>query len=266
MAMELSSPGLGTSNNTDPEQCAESVRTALDIGYRHIDTAKRYDNEEAVGTGIAASNVPRDEIFLATKVLHAREADTADPQAVVASAHGCLNRLGVDSVDLLYFHWPDEFDFDDAFTAFSQLHAEGVMDHVGVCNFTTDLLEEAQKRFTPIVANQVEMHPLLQQAGLRDYCARHDITVVAYAPLIQGKAGEVPELQEIAEKHGVTPAQVSLAWIQEKGAVPIPKATGESHLRENWEASTVNLDDEDVTKIDAIDREERQVDPYHAPW
>ncbi len=264
--MEIPSFGLGTFRNTDPEQCAESVRTALDIGYRHIDTAKRYDNETAVGAGIAASNVDRDEVFLATKVLHAREADSAEPTAVMESAYGCLDRLGVDTVDLLYIHWPDEFDLDDAFAAFSDLYDEGVMTAVGVCNFTIELLEAAQEQFTPIVANQVEMHPLLQQPDLRAYCDRNDITVVAYAPLIQGKADEVPELREIADKHGITPSQVSLAWLREKGAVPIPKATGEGHLRENWAARNIALDQNDVEKIDAIDREERLVDPSHAPW
>lgn len=264
--MEIPSPGLGTFRNTDPDQCAESVRIALDIGYRHIDTAKRYDNEEAVGAGIAASNVPLSEVYLATKVLHAREAETAEPAGVKASAYDCLERLGVDAVDLLYIHWPDEFDLDDAFDAFSDLYEEGVVASVGVCNFTIELLEAAQERFTPIAAHQVEMHPLLQQSDLRAYCERNDITVVAYAPLIQGKAAEVPELREIAEKHGITPSQVSLAWIQEKGAVPIPKATGESHLRENWAARKVELDSVDVEKIDGIDREQRLVDPSHAPW
>lgn len=264
--MEIPSPGLGTFRNTDPDQCAESVRNALDIGYRHIDTAKRYDNEEAVGTGIGESGVPRKEVFLATKVLHAREAETAEPAGVKESAYDCLERLGVDSVDLLYIHWPDEFDLDDAFDAFSDLYEEGVMASVGVCNFTIELLEAAQERFSPIVAHQVEMHPLLQQSDIRAYCEQNDITVVAYAPLIQGKATEVPELRDIAEKHSITPSQVSLAWIQEKGAVPIPKATGELHLRENWAARNVELDSVDIERIDGIDREQRLVDPSHAPW
>lgn len=264
--MDIPSPGLGTFRNTDPEQCAESVQNALSIGYRHIDTAKRYDNEEAVGRGISASNVPRDDVFVATKVLHAREADSAEPDAVTASAKGCLDRLGVDTLDLLYIHWPDKFDLDDAFGAFADLYAAGVMRSVGVCNFTIELLEAAQERFTPIVANQVEMHPLLQQADLRGYCAQNDITVVAYAPLIQGKAAEVPELRAVADKHGITPSQVSLAWVQAKGAIPIPKATGEPHLRENWAAREIELPQDDIEKIDSIDREQRLVDPSHAPW
>jgi 2,5-diketo-D-gluconate reductase B len=154
-----------------------------------------------------------------------------------------------------------------AFDAFETLAEDDRYDHLGVCNFTPELLAEAEEiAHDHIAALQVEMHPLLQQTELREYCADNDIAMVAYSPLVRGEAGQVPELQEIAEKHGVSPQQVSLAWIQSKGVVPIPKATGAEHIRDNWASRDLDLDEEDIAKIDGIDREERKVDPDFAVW
>lgn len=263
--MDLPSPGLGTFRNTEYDQCVQSVKTALELGYRHIDTAERYDNEVAVGAGLAATDISREEVVLATKVLHPRITDTATPAAIQRAARQCLERLGVDGVDLLYVHWPNDYDLTAAGTAFTALRDAGVMEHVGVCNFTIDLLETARSEFPPIAVNQIEMHPLLQQPDLREYCHRNNISIVAYAPLIQGAVGDVPTLQTIADKHNATEAQVSIAWLHEKGVIPIPKATGPDHLRENLAARTLDLADEDVDAIDALERTERQVDPPFAP-
>lgn len=264
--LNIPSPGFGTLR-IDEGHVAESVETALEIGYRHIDAGQMYDNQEAVGEGIAKSSVPREDVFLATKVLHPYLRDEADYDQTIEDAHTCLDELGVDSVDLLYFHWPDDFNLEVAFNALGDLADEGVYDHLGVCNFTPELLDEARDLASdPIEVHQVEMHPLLQQDELQEYCRDNDIALVAYAPLVRGTAPELPELQEIAEKHGVSEAQVSLAYVMAKGAIPIPKATSEDHIRENWEAQTLELDDEDFRKIDAIDREERQVDPDFAVW
>lgn len=264
--VDIPSPGLGTLR-IDSDHVTESVRTAVEMGYRHVDTGEMYGNEEAVGAGIEAADVPREEVFLATKVLHPRSTESDEPAAIVSDAYDCLDRLGVDAVDLLYVHWPDDFDLENAFQAFTTLYEEGAFDHCGVCNFTPELLDEALELASPsIEVLQVELHPLLQQEELREYCDDRDIALVAYSPVIRGKAAEVPELVEIADEHGASPSQVSLAWIMEKGAVPIPKATSEVHLRDNWEAQYLELDDEDVATIDAIDREERQVDPPFAVW
>jgi 2,5-diketo-D-gluconate reductase B len=266
--IEIPTLGLGTYRNTDPAECRNSVRTALDVGYRHVDTAEAYGNEEAVGEGIAAADVPREEVFLATKVLHPKFADGYEHDDVVESARGCLDRLGVDRVDLLYgVHWPGgDYDPEETFTACADLHDEGVADRIGVCNLTPDLLEEARDASdVSIDALQVEMHPLLPQADLRDYCDAHDITLVAYAPLGYGAVFEDPEIQEIAEKHGVSEAQVSLAWLREKGVAAIPKASTDDHLRDNWASLDLELDDEDLAAIDAIEREDRQYDPDYAP-
>ncbi|WP_368409110.1 aldo/keto reductase [Halocatena marina] len=255
--------GLGTWQNSDPEQCAESVRTALSMGYRHIDTAQVYGNEASVGEGIRTANVDREQVFLATKVWY----EQLGYDDVIETTRESLDRLGVDSVDLLYAHWPaDPYDAEETLSAFDELADAGLIEHVGMSNFTPELLETAQSvSEAPIFANQVECHPLLQQKRLRDYCASNDIRLVAYSPLARGAVFDVPELQEIAEEHGVSEAQVSLAWLREKGITAIPKATGEDHLRDNAESVTLSLDDGDISTIDNIDREDRQINPSFAP-
>ncbi len=255
--------GLGTWENEDAEQCAESVRTALEMGYRHVDTAQIYRNEAAVGDGIAAADVDREDVFLATKVW----IDELGGDDVVASAAASLERLGVDSVDLLYVHWPaDAYDPEATLSAFETLYDDGRVDRIGVSNFEPRHIEAAREAIdAPIFANQVEIHPLLQQEDLREYCDDVGIELVAYSPLARGEVFDVPELQAIAEKHGVSEAQVSLAWLREKGITAIPKATGADHIEDNWASLGLELDAADVAEIDAIDREDRQVHPDFAP-
>ena len=267
-ATDLPSPGLGTMYNTDPEECAETIVRAAEIGYRHVDTAQKYENEAFVGDGIARADLPREDLFVATKI-HEENLAYEDVHRTAAES---LDRLGLEYVDLLYVHWPaassheDRYDPAETLRAFDELVEQGATRHVGVANFSVDLLEEAHDHLdVPIFAHQIEMHPLLQQAELLEYAREHDHHLVAYCPLMQGAIGEVPELLEIAEKHDATPAQVSLAWLMGKGAVPIPKATG-AHLAENYRAHDLDLDPEDVERIDAIDREERLIDPEKGPW
>jgi 2,5-diketo-D-gluconate reductase B len=256
--------GLGTWQNAEPEPCRAAVKTALEMGYRHIDTAQAYRNEQSVGDGIAAADVDRDEVFLATKVW----IENLGYDDVIATTEDSLDRLGVDSVDLLYVHWPNgEYDPADTLRAFEELSDEGRIDRLGVSNFQPAHLEEAVDRTdVPIFANQIELHPLVQQRELRAVCAELDVAVVAYSPLARGRVFDVPELESIADKHGVTPAQVSLAWLREKGVTAIPKATSTAHIRDNWQSLSLSLDPEDVTTIDAIDRFDRHVDPDWAPW
>ncbi|MGM0591234.1 MAG: aldo/keto reductase [Halobacteriota archaeon] len=263
--LDIESPGLGTLR-IDETELPETVRTAIDIGYRTIDAAQMYGNQQGVGKGIASAPVSRDELFLESKILHPKVRDTVDVDQTIEDAHECLDHLGVDYLDALYIHWPDDHDFELAFEAFDALSDEGVFRHLGLSNFTPELIDECRELAAqPIEVLQVEMHPLLQQEELRDYCAEHDIAMVAYCPVIRGKVVDVPELVDIAAKHDASPFQVSIAWIRSKGVVPIPTAIG-PEIRENWEARDLELDDEDVQKIDAIDREERQVDPPYAAW
>ena len=263
-ASEMPMLGLGTWENTDPEACANAVSTALEAGYRHIDTAQAYGNEEHVGRGIARADVPREEIFLATKVW----IDQLAYDDVLASTEESLEKLGVDSVDLLYVHWPaGEYDPEGTCRAFDELVDNGMVDRIGISNFEPEQVNDAiDHTGNPVFANQVEVHPLLPQAELREHCIDHGIEMVAYSPLARGEVFEVPELTEVAEKHGVSEAQVSLAWLREKGVTAIPKATSEAHIRDNWASLDLDLDGDDIEAIDAIDRTDRQVDPGFAPW
>lgn len=294
----IPAPGLGTYRNDDHDQCAESVRTALEVGYRHVDTAEAYGNETAVGEGIASAEVDsegrspsgkegqspssnrakpgdsrtrsgdRDEVFLATKVLHPKFTDDYSAESIESNVRGCLDRLDVDSVDLFYgVHWPGGgYDPETTFDVMADLHDEGLFDRLGVCNLTPEGIDEAQAASSvPITAVQVELHPLLPQSELRAYCDRNDMDLVAYAPLGNGAVLGVPEVQAVADDHGVSPARVSVAWCLEKGVVPIPKGTGREHIVDNWRACDLELTEEDVARIDGIDRTERQYDPEYAP-
>jgi 2,5-diketo-D-gluconate reductase B len=255
--------GLGTWQNTDPDQCAESVRTALEMGYRHVDTARAYGNEGAVGRGVAAASVPREEVFLATKVW---KDDLAHDDAI-ATAERSLEELGVAYLDLLYVHWPaGSYDPEETMTALAHLRDRGLIEHIGVSNFEPAHLDAARAATdAPIFANQVEMHPFLPQTELRSYTAAADIELVAYSPLDRGAVFEDPTLGEIAKAHGVSEAQVSLAWLREKGVTAIPKATAESHVRDNWKSLALELTEEDVAAIDAIDHRQRRVNPGFGP-
>jgi 2,5-diketo-D-gluconate reductase B len=256
--------GLGTWENTDPEQCAQSVRAALETGYRHIDTAQAYGNEDAVGDGIAAADVDRDDVFLATKVW----IDNLAYDDVLETTEASLDRLGVDSLDLLYVHWPSRtYDPEETLRAFDELVDDGRIDRVGVSNFEPENLETAIDVLdADVFANQVECHPFLQQTELRDASAEHDVEVVGYSPLARGDVLGDPILEEIAGKHDVSEAQVSLAWLREQGVTAIPKATSHAHVEDNWLSLGLELDDEDLERIERLDRGDRKVDPGFAPW
>ena len=265
MTDDLPAIGLGTSGNADPDQCAASVEAALEIGYRHIDTAQMYDNERAVGRGIAAAAVDRDDVWLATKIHPTNLA----PEAVRRTFAESLERLDVESVDMLYVHWPTKaYDPEATLPAFDELYAEGLVDHVCVSNFTSTLLDEAREILeAPVLANQVEMHPLLPQTELVEYAREHDLHLVAYSPLGRGEILDHPVLNEVADEHDATPAQVSLAWLLEHDrVVPIPKATGRGHLRENLAARDLALDDSAIDRIDAIEDRKRVIVPDENPW
>lgn len=264
MNEQLPSIGIGTYDLT-PEECRAAVSTALEAGYRHIDTAEMYENEQAVGDAIAAADVDRDDLFVATKI-HSRNLAYDD---VIEHAEASRDRLSVETIDLLYVHWPiRSYDPRETLAAFDELHAQGVIRHVGLSNFTPTLLDEALDHLdAPLFAHEVECHPLLRQEELRAYARDHDHYLVAYSPLAKGAVMDVPEIVAIAEKHDVTPAQVSLAWLLSKDrVVVIPKSTSPSHIRENYQAQSVSLDDEDIAVLDNLDRTQRQVDFPGAPW
>lgn len=259
--------GLGTWQNTDRETCIDSVSTALEAGYRHVDTAQYYGNEEVVGKGIARADVPRDEIVVATKV-HAEKFGLAYDE-VIEGLEVSLDRLGLDSLDLLYVHWPvGNYDAGETMPAFDELLDRELIDHVGVCNFSIELLEEARDHLeSPLFAHQAETHPLLPRDDLVAHAQKHDYHYVAYSPLARGSVFDVPEIRDIAERHGVSPARVSLAWLLRKDNVAaIPKSSSEGHIRDNLRALDLELTADDVDRIDDIDRTERFVERQGAPW
>jgi len=266
MAVEdLPALGIGTYENTDYEVCANSVETALNAGYRHVDTAEGYDNEAAVGDGIVTSGVDREDVFLATKV----SPDNLAYDDVLDHARASIDRLGVETLDLLYVHWPIRaYDREGTLAAFDELYDDGLIRNVGLSNFTPELLVEALDRLdAPLFAHQVECHPRLQQAELRALAREHGHHLVAYSPLAKGAVTDVPVLREIAADHDATPAQVSLARLRSKPSVtPVPKSTSRAHLRENLAARDLELDPEELARIDAIVDERRCVDFPDAPW
>ena len=255
--------GLGTWENEDPAQCAESVRTALEMGYRHVDTAQIYGNEAAVGEGIDAAAVDRENVFLATKVWISNLA----PEDVVATAEASLEKLGVDAVDLLYVHWPaGEYDPEETLPAFDELVDRGLTERVGVSNFEPHHVERAMDVLdAPVFANQVETHPFCQQSTLRAHADEHGYELVAYSPLARGSVFDHDVVRDVAAARDVSPAQVSLAWLAEKGVTAIPKATSEAHIRDNWESRSLELSAEAVARIDAIERHHREGNPDFGP-
>ncbi|MEF8875787.1 MAG: aldo/keto reductase [Haloarculaceae archaeon] len=264
MPGEMPRLGLGTYQQTDRETCIESVRRALEAGYRHVDTAQGYENEAYVGEGLRRADVDREEVFLATKL----STENLGYEDVLETTEESLDRLGVDRVDLLYVHWPlDTYDPEETLPALDEIRARGLTEHVGVSNFEPRQLAEAREVMdAPVFANQVECHALLHQEDLLADAREHDYWLVAYSPLAKGELLDHPVLVDVAESHGATPAQVALAWLLGREHVAaIPKATGD-HVEENLDALGVDLDPADAERIDAIEAERRVVDFDAAPW
>jgi len=245
----IPAPGLGTWQITG-DRCRETVRTALDVGYRHVDTAQMYDNEAAVGAAIADAAVDRDDVFLTTKVW--RDSLRADP--LKRSVRESLDRLSTDYLDLLLIHWPHpRVPFDESLTAMAELQDDGVVEHLGVSNFTVSQLREARDIAADLVVDQVMYHPYKDQRDLLAYCRRHGLAVTAYSPLAHGAAVDDPVLARIGDRYGKSAAQVAIRWLLEQDAViPIPKATSRTHLEANLAVFDFSLTDEDVAEIESI--------------
>ncbi|WP_323173127.1 aldo/keto reductase [Natrialba sp. PRR66] len=247
--LDLPPVGLGTMGIDDPAV----IETALDLGYRHLDTAQIYGNEAVVGEGLARSAVPREDVTVATKVW-ADSLARADVRRTTAES---LDRLGLESVDLLYVHRPVEtYDPDETLPAFDDIRDAGTIRAVGVSNFSRAELETARAVLdAPIAAHQVEFHPLFQPDDLLAHAREHGYPLVAYSPLANGRAGEIDAVVDIAENHDATPEAVCLAWLAAKeGVVTIPKASSAAHLRANLDAQDLELDPAERERIDAIER------------
>jgi 2,5-diketo-D-gluconate reductase B len=267
--MTIAMPRLGVGTYAEDDQAGrrEAVRNALEMGYRHVDTAQVYGNEEYVGAGIADADVPREEVFLATKTVHHDVPERVED--VREAIEGCLDRLGVEYVDLCYVHWSTGiYEAEPVLGTFEECYEDGLIENIGVSNFTIEELQEAREVLdVPIAAHQFETHPLLPQAELRADAREHDYWAVAYSPLAQGAVADESIITEIADDHQVTPQQVSLAWLLAKeGVAAVPQATSKDHLADNLGALDLSLTEEELDRIDGIERRERRIDPDRAPW
>lgn len=255
--------GLGTWD-VRGKTCARIVEQALRLGYRHVDTAQAYENEREVGEGIRASGFAREQVFVTTKVWWTHFA----AGELERSAAESLVRLKMPYVDLLLLHWPNSsVPLGETIAALCKVKREGLARHIGVSNFTVPLIEEAlQVANEPIVANQFELHPYLDQSKLIAACRRHDIAVMAYSPIARGNIKGDPVLARIAAVHGKSPAQVCLRWLVQQGVVVIPRTSKVERLTENFEIFDFELTESEMSAIRGLARPGgRVVDPSWAP-
>ncbi len=261
--MQMPKLGLGTFRMRGDE-CTEAVLGALARGYRHIDTAQMYGNEDAVGAALAATDVPRADIHVTTKVWWENLAPDAMRRAMDAS----LSQLRTPYVDLYLIHWPAPgMDLAAALGQMVRFKEQGLAKHIGVSNFPVALLKQAVEDIgAPIACNQFEYHVLLDQAKLVAYARSKGIAVTAYCPLAQGRLADHKSLDAIATKHGCTTAQVALAWLLEQdGVAAIPKAGREASQRANLAALDLRLDNTDRATIADLPKNQRFVSPGFAP-
>lgn len=247
-------------------QAIDSVANALDLGYRHIDTAQIYGNESEVGQAIADSGVPRNDIFVTTKIW----TENLSRETLVPSLEDSLRKLRMDQVDLTLIHWPSPsaaVGVAESMGALMAARERGLTRAIGISNFTIPLMREAIDAVgaSNIATNQVELHPYLQNRAVAEFAREHGIHITAYMPLAYGKVIDDPVIGAIAQRMGATPAQVTLAWLLHKGYTVIPSSTRRANLASNLAAGTLVLQAADIAAIDALDRGERLVSPDFAP-
>ena len=241
--------GLGTWDLRG-RTCARIVEQALRLGYRHIDTAQMYENEREVGEGMRASAVKRDQIFLTTKIWPTHFA----PHDLERSAKESLVRLRLTEVDLLLLHWPSpQIPMSETLGALARIKQQGLARHIGVSNFTVALIDEAMESCSePLVCDQVEYHPYLDQTKVKEACARHGMAVVAYSPVARGRIRSDEALRGIGERHHKTAAQICLRWLVQQGVAAIPRTSKLERLSENIEIFDFELSDAEMQQIAAM--------------
>jgi len=266
--MQIPQLGLGTFRLKD-QQVIDSVTMGLELGYRHIDTAQIYGNEAEVGQAIAASGVPRDDLFVTTKIW----TEHLGRDALRASLETSLEKLKLDRVDLTLIHWPspgDALPVAEYMEALAQAQAAGLTRAIGVSNFTVRHLKQAIDAIDAIGApaiatNQIELHPFLQNRKVAGFMREQGIHLTAYMPLAYGKVMEDAVLRRIAAVRDATPAQVALAWLMQQGYAVIPSSTRRANLESNLAAARLTLTAGEMAEIAALDRGERLANPAFAP-
>jgi diketogulonate reductase-like aldo/keto reductase len=246
--------GLGVYKVADGDEVINAVRAAIETGYRSIDTAAFYQNERGVGLAVKKSGVPREELFITTKVWN----DDQGFEQTLKAFDKSMELLDLEYLDLYLVHWPVKGKFKETWKALEKLYRDGRVRAIGVCNFKEHHLQEllADAEIVPAV-NQVELHPRLTQQPLREFCQKHNIQVEAWAPIMRGQLGDNPVLLKIAAKYGKTPAQVILRWDIQHGIVTIPKSVRPERIKENADIFDFELTAEEMAEIDALNRDER---------
>lgn len=246
--------GFGVFKVKNGNETVESVKKAIEVGYRTIDTAAIYENEEGVGQAIRECGVPREELFITSKVWNTEQGYETTLKAFEDS----LNRLGLEYLDLYLIHWPGKDKYLETWRALEKLYKDGKVKSIGVSNFHVHHLENllANSEVKPVV-NQIELHPLLTQVEIRDYCAKHEIKVESWSPLGRGNLLEEPTINHIAKKHGKSSAQVLIRWHLQHDLVVIPKSITPSRIKENAQVFDFSLSLNEMNQIDALNKNER---------
>ena len=255
--------GLGTMTLKE-DVCVQAVKAALQMGYRHLDTAAFYGNEVENGEGLRQSGVKREEVFITTKV---RE-NNLTPENFNKSLDQSLKNLQLPYVDLLLIHWNNkEVPFSVSIPALCAAKMDGRAKHVGVANFTTKMLDEAWAVASePLVCNQIEMHPFINQDKVLATSRKHGMAVVAYCPIARGKAPGAEALERVGKAHGKSAAQVSLRYLVQMGAIPIPRTATPAHLKDNMNIFDFKLSEAEMAELKTLNANNmRVVNPPHAP-
>ncbi|BAN46230.1 2,5-didehydrogluconate reductase DkgB [Metapseudomonas resinovorans] len=263
--MSIPALGLGTFRLKD-QQVIDSVRNGLELGYRHIDTAQIYGNEAEVGRAIAESGVPREELFVTTKVW----TEHLGGGRLIPSLEESLAKLGLERLDLALIHWPspgDTIPVAEYMNALAEARQRGLAQRIGISNFTIRQMREAIAAVgaQEIATNQVEIHPFLQNRQVVEFAHEQGLHLTAYMPLAYGKVMQDPVIQGIAAAHSATPAQVTLAWLLQQGFAVIPSSTRRENLASNQRASDLVLSEAEMAAIATLERGERLANPDFAP-
>lgn len=241
--------GFGT-YKMDDEAAAQAVQEAIRRGYRHIDTASYYKNEKGVGLGIAQCGLPRDQIFLTSKMWN----DEQGYEQTLEAFERSIQKLGVDYLDLYLIHWPQP-QSKDTWRAMEKLYGEGKIRAIGVSNFSVEQIRElAEDSSVMPMVNQVELHPCLSQPEMRAFCREKGIALTAWSPLDRGKSFELSAIQDLCKKYGKTPAQIVLRWEVQMGLVTIPKTANPTRMQENASIFDFALTDEEMLSIESLDQ------------
>jgi len=247
--------GVGTSHVVGTLEVEHALDAALGLGYRLIDTAAAYGNEAEIGVVLERSGVPRDELFVTSKVWPSDQGY----QRTLRAFEKSRDRLGLDYLDLYLIHWPEPSLAAETWQAFEELRARGELRAIGVSNYMVSDFERLWPTATvPPAIDQIEFHPYLQRPSLVEYCRDHRVVVQAWSPLMRGRVSSIPQLAEIGRRHSKTAAQVTIRWILQKGIITIPKSTHPERLQENADVFDFTLAGDEMAAIDALDRRQHE--------